>query len=68
MIMRKVNPLLFIPVRDRLLCFNCRLLKNEILYNLSLRSVIIENITPPAFLLRYIFFSVCTATAPFGFF
>ena len=50
---------LFIPERDYVLSCSPRLLK-EILYNLSSGSLIIETTYPPAFVLRFIFFSVCT--------
>jgi len=41
---------------------NCRLLKNEFLYNFYSGSVIIDTKPPPAFLLRFIFFDVNTVT------
>ena len=53
---------LFIPKRDGLFSPNRRLLKNEILYNLSSGSVTMDTV-PLSALLRLIFFSVYTFTS-----
>ena len=47
---------------------NRRLLKNEILYNLSSGSETIDTTPPPAIFLRFIYFSVCSHMISFGFF
>jgi len=62
MTLRGVNLSYLYPNGSDVLSCSRRLLKKEILYNLSSGSVIIETTPPLAFLLRLIFFSVCLVT------
>jgi len=56
------HPPYLYPKRTDELSGKCRRLKKGILYILSSGSIIIETIPPPDFLLRLIFFTVCTVT------